>query len=163
MSNMFKSETRPRQYPNRDQNRHYNTDFRAFNEKKKVEIKLTEADFPELFATDGAVVGEECKLNFKEAYLKEVKDEVPEEEPVPPGWTRYRVKNGVLIVDGESKEEEEDTAEKYHYNATQVFAGVINRWNNYKEDYDELNGYGAYDRVHSMPNYDSFLNDDWED
>ena len=170
MSNMFKSERRSRQYSNRDrdqnrdQNRPYNNNFRGFNEKKKVEVKLTEADFPELVISDNATATGDCKLNFKEASLKEVINEVVEDEPLPPGWTRYRVKDGVLIVDGESIEEEDYTAEEYHYDATQIFNCLINRWNDYKEDYDELNGDGAYNRVYSMPQYESFEEeyDEWE-
>jgi hypothetical protein len=167
---MFKSERRPRQYSNRDrdqnrdQNRPYNNNFRGFNEKKKVEVKLTEADFPELVISDNATATGDCKLNFKEASLKEVINEVVEDEPLPPGWTRYRVKDGVLIVDGESIEEEDYTAEEYHYDATQIFNCLINSWNDYKEDYDELNGDGAYNRVYSMPQYESFEEeyDEWE-
>ena len=170
MSNMFKSERRSRQYSNRDrdqnrdQNRPYNNNFRGFNEKKKVEVKLTEADFPELVISDNATATGDCKLNFKEASLKEVINEVVEDEPLPPGWTRYRVKDGVLIVDGESIEEEDYTAEEYHYDATQIFNCLINSWNDYKEDYDELNGDGAYNRVYSMPQYESFEEeyDEWE-
>jgi len=173
---MFKSERRPTQYSNRDGDRNKNrnrdedrnrsnNNFRGFNEKKKVEVKLTEADFPDLVIPDNAAVTGECKLNFKEAYLKEVINEVVEDEPVPPGWTRYRVKDGVLIVDGEAIEEQEYTAEEYHYDATQIFKCLINRWSDYKEDYDELNGDGAYERLYSMPNYESFEeqdSDEWE-
>ena len=171
MSNMFKSERRPRQYSNRDQDRdkdrlpNRNNNFRGFTEKKKVEIKLTEADFPELIVRDNDVVTEDCKLTFKEAYLKEVEEIVPQDEPLLPGWTRYRVKDGVLIVDGESVEEEEYTAEEYHYDATQIFNCLINRWNDYKENYDELHGDGAYDRVYKMSQYESFEEeeyDEWE-
>jgi hypothetical protein len=167
MRNMFKSERRPRQYSNRDIDRGQNrsNNFRGFNEKKKVEVNLNEEDFPELFAKDNSATTDNCELNYKEAYLKEVIDEVPEDEPLPQGWTRYRVKNGDLIVDGESIEEEEYTAEEYHYDATQIFRTLIKRWNDYKEEYDELHGDGAYDRVYKMPQYESFEEeeyDEWE-
>jgi hypothetical protein len=169
---MFKSERRPRQYSNRDRdqnrdrdkNRNYSNDFRGFAEKKKVEVNLTEADFPELIAKENAVAAD-CKLNFKEAYLKEVINDGQEDDPLLPGWTRYRVKDGVLIVDGESTEEEEYTAEEYHYDATQIFDCLIKRWDNYKEEYDDLHGDGAYDRVYKMPQYESFEEeeyDEWE-
>lgn len=169
MSNMFKRERRPRQQSNRDidrgQNRSYNSNnFRGLNEKKTVEVKLTEADFPELFTKDNVAITDDCKLNFKEAYLKDVIDEITEDEPLPQGWTRYRVKNGDLIVDGESIEEEEEyTAEEYHYDATQIFRTLINRWNDYRDTYDELHGDGAYDRVYKMQQYESFEEEDYDE
>ncbi len=166
MRNMFKRERRPRQYSNRDidrdQNRCYNSNnFRGLNEKKPVEVKLTEADFPEL---NNAVIPDDCRLNFKEAYLKEVTTEVLKDEALPQGWVRYRVKNGDLIVDGESIEEDY-TPEEYHCDATQIFRGLINRWNDYRTTYDELHGDGAYDRLYKMPQYESLEEeeyDEWE-
>jgi len=174
MSNMFKSESRPRQTSseNRDRDRNKGNrnrdhiDFRGFNEKKKVEVKLTEADFPEFIEKDKVSEKEECKLNFKDAYLKEaVEEEEDEDGPLILGWTRYRVKNGLLIIDGEipKREEEDYTAEEYHNDAIQNFTFLIKRWNNYKEEYDELNGDGAYDRLYSMPNYESVFYDDLDD
>jgi len=166
MKNMFKSERRPRQHSNRDraQNRPYNNNnFRGFTEKKKVEVKLTEDDFPELVAKETAIFTGDFKLNFKEASLKEVINEVAEDEPLPQGWTRYRVKDGVLIVDGESTEEEEYTDEEYHYDATQIFNCLINSWNDYKEDYDDLHGDGAYDRLYKMPQYESFAEEEYDE
>jgi hypothetical protein len=167
MRNMFKNESRSRQYSNRDrdrdQNRSYNSNnFRGLNEKKPVEVKLTEADFPEL---NNAVIPDDCRLNFKEAYLKEVTTEVLKDEPLPQGWVRYRVKNGDLIVDGESIEEEDYTPEECHCDATQIFRRLINRWNDYRTTYDELHGDGAYDRLYKMPQYESLEEeeyDEWE-
>ncbi|NDE19808.1 MAG: hypothetical protein EB000_05155 [Alphaproteobacteria bacterium] len=52
-----------------------------------------------------------------------------------------------------------------HYDATQIFRTLIKRWNDYKEEYDELHGDGAYDRVYKMPQYESFEEeeyDEWE-
>lgn len=168
---MFKSERRSRQYQNRDRdggrarNSNHNIDFRGFNEKKKIEVKLTEADFPELIEKDKISEKEECKLNFKDAYLKEVVEVEGEDGPPLPGWTRYRVKDKILIVDGEiPKGEESDyTAEEYHYDATQIFSSLINRWNEYKKEYNELHGEDEYERIHSMPNYESVFDDEFED
>lgn len=174
MSNMFKSERQPRQYPTGDRDRERDRgdrnrahiDFRGFNEKKKVEVKLTEADFPDL--VDKVSEKEECKLNFKDAYMKEAVEEIEEiEEDYPPlpGWTRYRVKDGIVIVDGEipKREEEDYTMEEYHYDATQIFSCLINRWNDYKKKYNELHGEEEYERIHSMPNYESFFDEEWEE
>ena len=173
MSNMFKSERRPRQHPigdrgegrDRGGDRTHNIDFRGFNEKKKVEVKLTEADFPELVEKNSVSEKEECKLNFKDAYMKEAVYEAEEDGPPPQGWTRYRVKDGIVIIDGELpiREEEDYTAEEYHYDATQIFGCLINSWNDYKNKYNELHGEEEYERIHSMPNYDSFFDDDCED
>ena len=169
MSNMFKSESRPGQYSNTnrdrgDRNRPH-IDFRGFNEKKKLEVKLTEADFPELVEKNSVSEKEECKLNFKDAYMKEAIEEVDEDSPPPQGWTRYRVKNGAVIIDGDlpKREEEDYTAEEYHYDATQIFGCLINSWNDYKNNYNELHGEEEYERIHSMPNCDSFFDDDCED
>lgn len=173
MSNMFKSERRPRQHHigdrgerrDRGGDRTHNIDFRGFNEKKKVEVKLTEADFPELVEKDKVSEKEECKLNFKDAYMKELVHEAEEDGPPPAGWTRYRVKDGIVIIDGELpiREEEDYTAEEYHYDATQIFGCLINSWNDYKNKYNELHGEEEYERIHSMPNYDLFFDDDCED
>lgn len=171
MSNMFKSERRSRQHPTGDRGRggdrngHHNIDFRGFNEKKKVEVKLTDADFPELVEKNSVSEKEECKLNFKDAYLKEVAEETEDDYPPLPGWTRYRVKDGIVIIDGEiPKGEEEDyTEEEYHYDAVHIFGYLINRWNDYKNKYNELHGEEEYERIHSMPNYESFFDDDCED
>lgn len=171
MSNMFKSERQPRQYPTGDRDRERDRgdrnrphiDFRGFNEKKKVEVKLTEADFPDL--VDKVSEKEECKLNFKDAYMKEAVEEIEEDYPPLPGWTRYRVKDGIVIVDGEipKREEEDYTMEEYHYDATQIFSCLINRWNDYKKKYNELHGEEEYERIHSMPNYESFFDEEWEE
>lgn len=163
MSNMFKSERRPTQYSDRDRLRSYNNDFKGVNEKKKVEVKLTEADFPDLVGNNNATVTGDCKLNFKEAYLKEVENVVPEEEPLPPGWTRYRIKNGVIIIDGEAREEENYTSEEYHYDATQSLNRLIYRWSEYKKEYDELHGDGAYNGLYGMPQYNSFNEEDCDE
>jgi hypothetical protein len=170
---MFKSERRPRQHPigdrgegrDRGGDRTHNIDFRGFNEKKKLEVKLTEADFPELVEKNSVSEKEECKLNFKDAYMKEAIEEVDEDSPPPQGWTRYRVKNGAVIIDGDlpKREEEDYTAEEYHYDATQIFGCLINSWNDYKNNYNELHGEEEYERIHSMPNCDSFFDDDCED
>jgi hypothetical protein len=109
------------------------------------------------------VITDDCKLNFKDAYLKEVTEKVPEEESLPQGWTRYRVKNGNLIVDGESIEEEDYTPEGYHCDATQIFRHLINRWNDYRTTYDELHGDGSYDRLYKMPQYESLEEEEYDE
>ena len=176
---MFKSEKNPRQYQvgegDRRKNRNKNEnkdDFNGFKDKKKVEIKLTEADFPELLSRKSENENDkekkkenEHKLNFKDAYLTEIVEEVREDTPPLPGWTRYRVKNGQLIVDGEcpKKEDKDYTAEEYHHDAVQIFNCLINKWENYKENYNALHGDDEYERVHGMPNYSSFIDcEEWE-
>jgi hypothetical protein len=170
MSNMFKSERKPMQNQGGDRVRRnnrnlsenngvYKNEFSGLKDKKRVEIKLTEADFPELLLIKPENNSEnECKLNFKDAYLKDAVEDVKDDIP-PFGWTRYRVKDGQLIVDGESlkKEDEDYTAEEYHYDAVQIFNCLINKWENYKEYYNELHGDDEYERLYKMPNYESFL------
>lgn len=153
---MFKSERRPRQYQSRDRDRdrdNSRNDFRGFKEKKKVEIELKAEDFPELVAVENAG---ECKLNFKEASTKETNDDIEGGEILPYGWVSFMKKDGDVVMYANLPREYE---ESFHDEAVDVFDEMINRWEDYRDDYDDLHGDGAYDRVYKMPNYESNFDD----
>ena len=163
MSNMFKSERKPRELQQRNQNQQkyrYPSTI-EFKEKKAPIIELKESDFPELIH----VASYEDKnmttnLNFKDATLKESDNTCVDDNLVPSGWVRYRYNNGNIIVDSNTPDDEPE--EPLNFRANNIIGGMLRRWDTYKKDYDDLNGDGAYGQLYEMPFYESFLEDDME-
>jgi len=172
MSNIFKTQKQDRKdkKDNKNTKDNKNNIKHLFNIKTKINTNETfdikESDFPELekkYTQENITTNEQFKdLNFKEASLKENITDKDKENLIPNGWTIYRMIDNKIVIDGHLKNNTKKTKD-YHSMAYRTFNLLIDKWDNYKNYYDELNGFGEYDRVYNIP-IDSFIeNEDYEE
>jgi hypothetical protein len=179
MPNIFKTQKHDRK-DNKDNNKE-NKD-KTYTDKNKVNmkcifktkinpnetfnIKELDLDFPELEKINKPenkfIIENNIDLNFKEASLKEnITDKDDSyENLIPNGWTIYRMIDNKIVIDGHLKNKPK---KNYHSMAFRTFNFMINKWDNYKNFYDELHGFGEYDRLYKIPNNSFIENEDSED
>jgi len=161
---MFKNEKKPRQFQNRvSQNV---SDFRGFKEKKTIQAEFKDSDFPELSQSTRCDASS-SNLNFMGAAMTENADSSKDNDAPPFGWVRYRRENGVVVADGNIPDYQDGSvlsSEEYNYRAINVFDKMIKTWANYKINYDDLHGEGAYENIHEMQHYLSLCEcDDYDE
>ena len=175
---------------NYSNNRQYNS-FRSATiikrEEKKEEIKkpdLKEEDFPDLqvvvpLKKESPTVNKWAAAVKKE--VKVVKDENEEEKVyVEPGWIciRKNKKTGKTeTIQGPLTEEQKDyerirylEQHDIKYNMVKAIERMEERWNDYRTNFDELHGQGAYQEKYGVnlsydsdeDNYDSDSDSEYE-
>lgn len=159
---MFKNEKKPRQFQNRvSQNA---TEFRGFKEKKPTQAEFKDSDFPEL-SQSTKYDSSSNNLNFMDAAMTDNAIYSKDNDVIPFGWVRYRSENGLVVAEGNIPDYQDGSVlspEEYNYCAINAFDKMIKTWANYKIYYDDLHGEGAYEKIHEMPHYSSFNDDDDE-
>jgi hypothetical protein len=143
--------------------------FKAAIPVKKAEpviqqLNLKESDFPDLLSV-GIIKKEEVSNNWATIVKKEVVVEVKEseEEKLPyiePGWIciRKNPKTGKTetiqgpLTDEQKKYERLKYLERYDfkYNLYKTIERMSARWDEYKEQFDERYGQGAYNKKYGV-------------
>lgn len=164
----------------RSMNRTYNS-FKAVAPVKKIEpvvqqLDLKESDFPDLLLV-GAVKKEETSNKWAAIVKKEVVVEVKESEGeklpyVEPGWIciRKNPKTGKSetiqgpLTEEQKKYEHLRYLEQYDfkYNLYKTIERMSARWDEYKEQFDERYGQGAYNEKYGVYSYDEDDDDEYE-
>ena len=153
--------------------------FKAATPVKKAEpviqqLNLKESDFPELLL-GGTVKKEEVSSKWAAIVKKEVVVEVKEDEEdtlpyVEPGWIciRKNPKTGKTetiqgpLTKEQRKYEHLRYLEQYNlnYNMYKTIERMSERWDRYKEQFDERYGQGAYNEKYGV---NELYNDDGDD
>jgi hypothetical protein len=166
-NNIFKSQKPPKKNNNNNNNnnnKNHNKNKNKNNNNKtnqpefkyKTELfEIKDTDFPALEQQtphEEKNNKEKLELNFKDASLKE-KENINNDNFIPNGWTVFRMVDGKIIVDGDlnNRIKEKNSIEDYHSIANKTFNKLIDDWENSKIKYDQLHGFGEYDRVHKIP------------
>jgi len=167
-----------RSYSDRNYSNRGNS-FKAATPVKKAEpviqqLNLKESDFPELLL-GGTVKKEEVSSKWAAIVKKEVVVEVKEDEEdtlpyVEPGWIciRKNPKTGKTetiqgpLTKEQRKYERLRYLEQYdfNYNLYKTIERMSERWDRYKEQFDERYGQGAYNEKYSV---NELYNDDDDD
>jgi hypothetical protein len=166
-----------RSYSNSNSNR--GNSFKAATPVKKAEpviqqLNLKESDFPELLL-GGTVKKEEASSKWAAIVKKEVVVEVKEDDEdtlpyVEPGWIciRKNPKTGKTetiqgpLTEEQKKYERLRYLEQYdfNYNLYKTIERMSERWDRYKEQFDERYGQGAYNEKYGV---NELYNDDDDD
>jgi hypothetical protein len=132
---------------------------------KEVIIDLTTEFFPDLVPTKNETVNitqqPKSSLNFKDIVnTKIIPETLPEEdEIINPGWVKIsksKTSNELIWKYGPSTEYEkkinkqEELENDINYCMNRSIETMKYRWAKYKEEYDELNGEGAYDEKFTL-------------
>ena len=156
-NNIFKSETKVN-VPKRETTINKKNSFLSDNKKKEVVLK--DSDFPELVSFNKE---NNIELNYKVASLKEIKSE-ENTYKLPEGWISYKYnENKVIVEPDNSFEETEETPEEYHSSAKKVIEKLIQKWEVYKNNYNEFYGEEEYENLYYISNYDYNSYSDTED
>lgn len=154
-NNIFKTQKPPKKNNNNNNTIIFKTNqYKLKNKTELFEIKDT--DFPDLeqqIPHEEKNNKEKLELNFKDASLKE-KEYINNDNFIPNGWTVFRMVDGKIIIDGDLNnriKEKNNLIEDYHSIANITFNALIDNWENSKIKYDQLHGFGEYDRVYKMP------------
>jgi hypothetical protein len=167
-----------RNYSDRSNSNRGNS-FKATTPVKKAEpviqqLNLKESDFPELLLV-GAVKKEETSNKWAAIVKKEVVVEVKESEEdklpyVEPGWVCFRKnpKTGKTetiqgpLTDEQKKYERLKYLERYDfkYNLYKTIERMSARWDEYKEQFDERYGQGAYNKKYGVDEISDYDDDD---
>ena len=120
---------------------------------------MNENEFPDLSVDtvkqEDAPTNTIEQTNYKEAALKEKKEESINEHPLQLGWVKYyyNQSNKIVMIDNSIKREGEDeNEEEKMQNNEQCAIMLIQNLINYRRSYDDLNGEGEYDRVYKPSN-----------
>jgi hypothetical protein len=152
--------------------------FKNTNETNEKDIKYNykEELFPDLSVNKVSSTVSNSSKNYANvtATINEVKKVY--KNPVLPGWVQYSKSNKTnktiffdVTYGDKTKRQIEQEQENallndplYIHNKT--MSALAKNWNNYKRQYDEVHGEGAYEMVHYMepiyPSLDDSLSDD---
>ena len=146
--------------------------YNIFNNKNKKlssnsSFHLTEESFPKL-AIESKLEKEETNGEMRKniSYVDKLNYMVEEEnskDDLKPGWIRLSLnrKENININNNEVNHDNDNDYE-FTISSDEIkkrLQPMIDRWENYKMNYIELNGEDDYDFHHRFPNYDySYLN-----
>jgi hypothetical protein len=161
--NIFKSDKSDK--PDRNIRREQKDNKFKLNDEKKIEANIPkDSDFPELIMNKTYLKKDENqvdKLDYKIASLKEV---VKEDEvyKLPEGWVsfQYSENKEIQIEPHDSFYELDETREEFHMSASHVFDRLIQKWELYKNNYNNMYGNDEYERLYDMPNYEYYVDND---
>lgn len=127
-------------------------DETRFSKMEPITIDFSN-EFPEL-------VSQPSKTNFKDAVKNQIIPEIVDETKIiKPGWVKLSMlksKNIILKEQGPltktqiALKRQEELDNDINYCINQEIEKMKHRWNKYKEEYDELNGEGAYDEKYKL-------------
>jgi len=126
-------------------------------EKKKVEFKMVETEYPDLLP--GNPASSEKKqpvvqvMNFASATLTETKRE-KDEDAIPPGWVRIsQGKNRQIITEYGPSTYIEDDQKDLNDQMNEVIRNMQRRMDRYKENYIKNYGEDAYYKMYPENRY----------
>ena len=118
---------------------------------KEPNISFNSEDFPTLSGFSNNQVISEKTMNFKDVVKTQIKEE--EIDKVKPGWVEYRkVAGKTIITYGNNPNFTETETENENCNIimNNAINKIVDNYFNYRHQYDEKNGYGAYDSVYYL-------------
>jgi hypothetical protein len=131
---------------------------------KKPDICFNETNFPILGSTQKS--NENLGLNYIES-LSTKNTEEEEEEKLKPGWVSYQFNKKTRKVDinyGPSKFEEKEKVDvEEEIIDHNVINKMVERWQDYMDNYIELYGEDDYIKHHLFPNYNYHCYDEEEE
>lgn len=100
---------------------------------------------------------------IESSYSKIVKNvvavEKPKKNPIQSGWVQVSFNNNNQIIYNYGdptpnmikRSKQEEINNNFHINATKVFDKMIDKWTDYENLYDEINGENAYAEKYRLP------------
>lgn len=155
---------------NRDRNRpsknHFkkNNDILDKSQEPPPELDATNDElFPELISVkQNSVNINTSSTKFRDIVTNGIKDDIPKDETISPGWLRIYKVNGkfvheygpptpymIQIQKEEEKQQELENDPNYLMNCAIEIMKM--NWKRYEYQYDEIHGEGAYDRRFRLP------------
>jgi len=124
-------------------------------EKIKPDFNIRANDFPELIPVSAISNNNVLDMDYKAVTLLEKEVIKPERDEVKSGWVRLHYKNNIPMLENISWEYGEGS-HKFHENAEESFNDhalriidtMIQNWENYKIDYNNLYGEEAYEKLY---------------
>lgn len=143
------------------------TDVTTFKIKDKNNLfDFKQMDFPELVKQPTYQNNNTIELNFKDASLKQIdNNDSNDSNYIPNGWTTYRMVDRNIIKNGNI-----NLNNNFHNDAYKAFNIITHKWENYKNNYNELHGLDEYERLYNTINilenidiYDDIQEEEEED
>jgi hypothetical protein len=135
---------------------------------KEVTIDITTEYFPDLvpLKTEPSKTLQQSKLsfNFKDIVNTRIEEEIiNEKDIIKPGWvqiSKSKTSNEIIWKHGPltpyqiQQQKQEELENNINYCMNKAIETMKERWDKYEQEYDEINGEGAYDeRFRSSPVY----------
>ena len=147
MSNIFKSQPRPR------------NNFNPDEETVVPKFEIKESDFPDLIQPTSKPTSSQQGMNYKlaavEKEIEKIEDD-EKEEVVEPGWVRYSidpVSKNTVIVNGfkdQDQDQDQDQEQDLYTHIDNIIQSMAERWENDKSNYYNLHGEEEYDKIYSV-------------